>query len=58
MKFEINLKELHKLKHKRCPCLLPGPDNEKLNCPCDMFTLAGKCRCELYIPVEEKDERD
>jgi len=51
MKYKINLKRLHQTKGKRCPCLISGEGIE-LQCPCNEFTLKGKCICKIFEEIK------
>lgn len=42
-------------KNGHCPCRV-NVDVTTL-CPCDEFIQDGICKCKLYIPLEEAEEK-
>ena len=42
-------------KDGHCPCRVNVDDSTL--CPCDEFINDGICKCKLYIPMEEAEEK-
>ena len=42
-------------KNGHCPCRIKQDDSTL--CPCDEFISEGICKCKLYIPMEEAEEK-
>ncbi len=42
-------------KDGHCPCRVNVDDTTL--CPCDEFIKDGICKCKLYIPMEEAEEK-
>lgn len=53
--YDIDLRKLNKFKHLQCPCIVrvSKEEKDKYICPCDDFTLHGKCRCGIFIDLEK-----
>ena len=43
-------------KNGHCPCRLEV--NETTLCPCDQFINEKICKCNLYVPEEEKSSTE
>jgi cytoskeletal protein CcmA (bactofilin family) len=54
MNYKINLKRLHDLKHKHCLCDITKNLSISNQCPCDIFTITGKCKCGIFIEVKDE----
>jgi len=48
-------KPSHEHKCGICPCSIDNKENDTFenSCPCDDFTLKGKCRCGIFKEYEE-----
>lgn len=42
-------------KNGHCPCRVNV--DETTLCPCDEFINEGICKCKLYVPIEDKDDK-
>lgn len=42
-------------KNGHCPCRVNVDDTTL--CPCDEFVQEGICKCKLYIPMGEAEEK-
>lgn len=42
-------------KDGHCPCRVNIDDTTL--CPCDEFITSGICKCKLYIPMKEAEEK-
>lgn len=42
-------------KNGHCPCRLEV--NDSTLCPCDEFVKEEICKCKLYIPINEAEEK-
>lgn len=51
---DIILKGIQK-KDGHCPCRL-NMDNTTL-CPCDEFIKDNICKCKLYVPIDDEEEK-
>ena len=42
-------------KNGHCPCRITEDDTTL--CPCDEFINTGICKCKLYIPMDEANDK-
>ncbi|MFW5746772.1 MAG: ferredoxin-thioredoxin reductase catalytic domain-containing protein [Nanoarchaeota archaeon] len=54
-KYVFDFERFQKTHGKLCPCLVASKDTAQMEnmCPCKEFVDTGKCRCMLFLPVDE-----